>query len=224
MKIFILIISLLLMTSINAFSFSYKYYIPYFDMTNGNTIGISLVNESSSPGTISIKYYWNGGHLLLRESKQISSNGHISFNPSINLNTRGNIQIESSIKLTGIVLSGNINSPIYDIDLKESLYNKFRVAQVDTIQWKSILMISNPNNSNITIFAKIYNNNGNLIFTINIFLPSFGSNQVNLGNYVNISSGSIILESSDKFVGFMLYDGTNFNNKWKAGLSTIPIN
>lgn len=161
---------------------------------------------------------------MLRDSITIPPNGHISFNPSRDLNrSGGNIIVSSDKPLNGLVLIGGEDSPMYDIDMKKDLHREFIISQVDSggSVWDSIVIVQNPNTYDINVRATIINNNGQTVFTINLPLRAHGGNQVNISDFVSISSGSIKLESTNNFTAFMLYDGTKSGYPWKAGLSAV---
>ena len=82
-------------------------------------------------------------------------------------------------------------------------------------------MVANPNTYNITVVASIYNDNGLNVYNINIPLYPRGSNFVKFNNFVEISSGYVILTSDSSFAGFVLYDGTKYGRNWRAGFNII---
>ncbi len=207
-------------------SYTHFAYIPYFskDSSSGCWIGLAFTNRNKAENSFEVNYYGNSGSHLGSETGTIAANGQVAFVPDTADVTEGWLKISSTAPLNGLAMIGeSAPSTMFDIDLKTSLHRKFLFTYLAADQnWRSIVLLCNPNSSVANITCKYYNGDGLLIDQIPSTIPSNGSVQHDLYTlFQRELEGSMVIESSRPVTAFLLYE--NKFTTWKAGLSAVPL-
>ncbi|MCK5681072.1 trypsin-like peptidase domain-containing protein [bacterium] len=200
-------------------------YVPYFSTSSSRWTGLAVANYNNASNSVKVEYYAANGDPLGNERKTIAAYGQGTFTdvPSF---TEGWIKVSSTAPVKGLVLIGDsAPATMFDIDLQDSLHKTFLFPHLAADQdWRSFVMICNPNPSSARISVEHRDVNGNLTGPLSITpIPANGS--VNFSAYTvfqkSVTGGSLIVKTDQPVTAFLLYD--NKATTWKAGLSAVPL-
>ncbi len=203
------------------------YYLPYYSNANGSATGVGLTNLSVvEKASATIAVYGNEGGLKKSQAVEIDLGGQWSGVVAFTSPVDGWLQIESNVPLAGLSF-GIENGVMMDVPIADVLSNYLlvpHVAQDET--WDSVFFMANPNSQKAVVSLKYRDTSGQTVAVKSVEILAMGSAELKMTELlggIEVSGGSVFIESDRKITAFSLYNNLKTGAGWNAGINAIAV-
>ncbi|WP_207692212.1 hypothetical protein [Desulfonema limicola] len=215
---------------------SYIYNIPYAVYGSDLWTGVGLRNNDTSFADIVVVIYDKDGRLVAHSGSMmpsISAKGHQSFLTTqvpgaLNKEFEGWMQIKSSLPLSGQVFfigeEGYMSGMPICPDMSKEVPSKTsylipHVAQ--TAEWDTIIAVCNPNNKEITIPIKFFDEIGQIVYSESYMLQALSSKKYSVSDMMEEFTGSIEINYPGEIAVFALFSNLKSGGKCYSGAVAV---